>query len=228
MLRVCAFLAALTSCASATHAADLSGEFGGVSDYRYRGLTLSDGRPALQGTLTLEHKSGVYGSLWASSISSPGNGLGAEFAVTAGYAADLVDGFALDVSGSYFLYPGDSASNYVEVTALASLTRGDASAGLGISLVPEQAGTRDELGGHRNSYVFGEAEVAVPRTSATVKLSAGYENGYFDEADRGGKLDWSAGVVLDADPAKVGLAYAGYRTRDRSGGGLIASLSIGL
>ena len=38
-----------------------------VSQYRFRGLALSDEKPALQGTINLNHKSGPYAGLWASS-----------------------------------------------------------------------------------------------------------------------------------------------------------------
>ena len=224
--RSCLFVAMLLT-ASTANAADVSAEAGVVSDYRYRGLSLSGHGPALQGMLSVEHEAGAYGSLWASSINSSGNGLKAELSATAGYAAELAEGFGLDLSASYFLYPDDSGSNYAEFTGIASTVRGDLSAGLGISLVPKQAGPRDEAGKHRNSYVFGDAEFAVPGTNTAFKAGVGYERGYFDEAERGGKLDWSVGVEIEA-AIKAGLSYNGYRTRYGSGGGLVASVSFGL
>lgn len=39
-----------------------------VSDYRYRGVSQSDRRPAIQGTLAVTASNGLYGSIWSSSI----------------------------------------------------------------------------------------------------------------------------------------------------------------
>lgn len=41
-----------------------------VSDYRFRGVSLSDGQPALQGELTVSHASGVYLSAWGPSLAN--------------------------------------------------------------------------------------------------------------------------------------------------------------
>jgi uncharacterized protein (TIGR02001 family) len=41
-----------------------------VSDYIFRGLTQTWGKPALQGSIDYAHSSGAYASLWASSISN--------------------------------------------------------------------------------------------------------------------------------------------------------------
>ena len=45
-----------------------SGYVQGVSDYRFRGYSLSGGDPALQGTINLNHSSGFYAGAWASSL----------------------------------------------------------------------------------------------------------------------------------------------------------------
>ncbi|MET0180564.1 MAG: TorF family putative porin, partial [Novosphingobium sp.] len=45
-----------------------SGYAQGVSDYRFRGYSLSGGDPALQGTINVNHSSGFYVGAWASSL----------------------------------------------------------------------------------------------------------------------------------------------------------------
>ena len=62
----CAILAALIACPAA--AQSVSGEASLVSDYRFRGVSLSGGHPAAQASLTLEHDSGFYGNLWGSTL----------------------------------------------------------------------------------------------------------------------------------------------------------------
>ena len=39
-----------------------------ISDYRFRGISQSNRRAAIQGTATISHKSGFYASVWGSSI----------------------------------------------------------------------------------------------------------------------------------------------------------------
>ncbi len=46
----------------------LSGEVAVVSDYRFRGISLSDEEIALQPSLTLSHESGFYSGVWGSTM----------------------------------------------------------------------------------------------------------------------------------------------------------------
>ncbi len=43
-----------------------------VSDYRFRGTSLSNKDPVFQPSLTLTHKSGLYASVWGSNITDNG------------------------------------------------------------------------------------------------------------------------------------------------------------
>lgn len=54
---------------------DIEAEIGAVTDYRFRGLSLSDRKPALQANLTISHGSGVYGNVFASTIDEYGQDL---------------------------------------------------------------------------------------------------------------------------------------------------------
>lgn len=205
-------------------ATDLSGEAGMVSDYRFRGITLSDGKPAAQASLTLEHASGIYVGAWGSTVKEPKTKLAAELQLFAGYELALTDNLSLDVSANYYAYPSDWESNYVETTAVARVDLGDASAALGWSFVPKQRGTSDETGRHRNGYVFAEASLELPGTPVRFTSSLGYESGYFDEVVEGGKWDWSIGAETNLEDARIALAYVGS---DASGHGdtLVASLN---
>lgn len=199
---------ALVGATNAT-AADLSAEMALVSDYRYRGVSLSNGHPALQATVTVEHDSGLYLELWGSSIDEPRSDPAAEIDLMAGYDVDLAEGLSLDVSGTYYLYPSDSASNYVEAAAILSAAHGQASASLGLSWVPRQAVTRDEAGRHANFYSYGELSYELDNAPLMLCARLGYERGHFDEVDQGGKWDWMLGADLALDKATFGLAYVG-------------------
>jgi len=212
-----AFLVALLPAPAA--AAELSGEAGLVSDYRYRGVSLSRGRPALQAELTVEHESGFYADLWGSTL---GHGEETEVDFTGGFSKDLSDHVSIDLSGTYFVYPQSASENYVEAAALVIATHGQASLGIGFSYAPTQRGT----GHDDNVYLFGTGEYAVPRSKFTLKAGVGYERGAFDEVARGGKWDWTLGCELALKPAKLGLAYVGSNVDGGDRHALVASAFV--
>ena len=183
---------------------------------------MSDGKPAAQASLTLEHASGIYLGAWTSTVEEPETKLAAELQLFAGYELALTDKLSLDVSANYYAYHSDWEFNYVEMTAVARVDLGDASAALGWSFVPKQGGTSDETSRHRNGYVFAEASYELPGTPVRLTSSLGYESGYFDGVVEGGKWDWSIGAETKFEDARIALAYVGS---DTSGHGdtLVAS-----
>ena len=58
--------------ASGTYLMDVAFTLTAVTDYRYRGLSLSNKKPALQAELSVGHHSGLYTRLWGSSIADNG------------------------------------------------------------------------------------------------------------------------------------------------------------
>jgi len=217
----------LVLAASAPAAAmDLSGELGVVSDYRDRGLTLSNGKPAVQGAILLEHASGLYGEVWASTLGSPRGPQDSEWDFSAGYETALWKSVSLDLYATYVVYPKAGDENYLEATAIATAELGGGSAGVGVSFVPRQRGTRDEAGrGRRNTYVFGQAGYDIPKTPLNMTARLGYERGWFDGVERGGKWDWTLGAEAEVHSARLGLAYAGSNADDDRHG-VVASLFL--
>jgi len=185
--------------ASSAAAADLSADVGVVSDYRFRGLSLSRGHPALQGSVTVE-KSGFYGQLWGSTL---GHGSDAEVDLSGGYDAELSGHVDLDLSANLYTYPTTHDASYVETTAVATYSRGPASAKFGVSYVPPQGSTR------ANTYVFTQAGYDVPKSPVSLMATLGYEHGWFDEVEHGGKWDWTVGAEVALKPAKLCLTYVG-------------------
>ncbi|HVF37976.1 MAG TPA: TorF family putative porin [Sphingomicrobium sp.] len=210
---------------NAASAMDLSAEAGIVSDYRFRGISLSDAKPAAQASVTLEHGSGLYFGTWGSTIKEPSAAITAEVQLFAGYELTLTDNLSLDVSANYYAYPSAWDSNYLETTALARLDLGEASTALGWSFTPKQGGTRDETGRHSNNYVFAEASYEVPGTPVKINSSVGFEKGYFDEAAEGGKWDWTVGAEARLDDIRVALTYVGSDAREHQDT-LVASLVV--
>jgi uncharacterized protein (TIGR02001 family) len=109
-------LAALTALPAAAQTAApapdwaFSANLGLFSDYRFRGLSQTNLKPALQGGFDISHSSGLYLGNWNSNVDSAiFNGSNLEMDFYGGYKHSF-DGFGLDVGAIYYYYPG-SGSN---------------------------------------------------------------------------------------------------------------------
>jgi hypothetical protein len=101
-------LLALFAIAGITSAhAQVSGNLGLTSDYRFRGISQSQNGPAVQGGIDYAHSSGLYIGNWNSSVSSQlyTNGAGVENDVYAGYKKDIYKGLTIDVGSYNYFYP---------------------------------------------------------------------------------------------------------------------------
>lgn len=187
----------------------LSGEVALVSDYRFRGLSLSDEKVALQPGLTLSHESGFYVSAWGSNIQETAGGADIELDLLAGYATELPGGVQVDAGVVWYLYPGDSSVDYLEGYGSVSITRGALTPKFGVAYAPSQ----DALGNEDNFYVYTGLEAAIPGTPLTLDATLGYETGAFDAKANGSKLDWQVGVSCATGPATLGVHYIDTDTR---------------
>ena len=89
--------------------AQVSGSVSVVSDYRFRGVSLSDGDPAVQGALVFDHASGLYLGAFASTVRlAADRRTGLQSVGQVGYAMRAGE-FAWDLGASYsgFTEPGD-------------------------------------------------------------------------------------------------------------------------
>jgi uncharacterized protein (TIGR02001 family) len=101
---------------AAAHA-ELSGTVGVVSDYDFRGQSLSAKDPALQGSIDWASESGFYVGAWGSNIDY-GQGVDGDIEIDlyAGYAGETERGLGWDVGLVYYTYPGaDDISDYPEI-----------------------------------------------------------------------------------------------------------------
>jgi uncharacterized protein (TIGR02001 family) len=88
-----------------------TGNIGLYSQYVFRGLTQTNGDPAVQGGFDLGHKSGFYLGTWASNVSwisdfAPGTSASMEWDWYAGYKGSLPADFGYDLGVLYYWYPG--------------------------------------------------------------------------------------------------------------------------
>lgn len=88
-----------------TPAITVAGSMAMLTDYRFRGVSMSNRDPAVQGALNFSHKSGAYLSLWASNADvGAGGNVEADFFV--GYILPITEKSFLDINYADVNYPG--------------------------------------------------------------------------------------------------------------------------
>jgi uncharacterized protein (TIGR02001 family) len=212
----------------------VSGEAGLVSDYRFRGVSLSNREPAAQGGLTITSSTGLYGGVWSSTIAETEGGANLEIDAIAGYSTQLTEKLNVDVKLTYYLYPSDDALNYGEGIVTLSWDAGPVVPKVGVAYAPPQNNFRDEFGVKQdNLYLFTGVDYEIEGTPVTLNAQIGYERGYLDVNDDGGKLDWQLGVSANVLGAKVGLSYIDSNVsvldeqgRNFAGATIVASVGI--
>jgi uncharacterized protein (TIGR02001 family) len=99
-------------------AAQLSGSIAAVSDYRYRGVTLSDGDPAVQGTFVYDAAGGGYAGAFGSTARPPGDSsVGVQLVTFAGFAAPSGASMHWDAGGTYSAFSSGRDYDYGELYA---------------------------------------------------------------------------------------------------------------
>ena len=93
-----------------------------VTDYRFRGISQSRLRPALQGGVDFAHDSGLYVGLWASTIKIlkdiPGGRGEVELDIYGGYKGKINDQFSYDIGALRYQYPRENFPTTVNTTEL--------------------------------------------------------------------------------------------------------------
>lgn len=96
----------------------LEAKAGLFSDYRTRGISQTQNDPALQGSVTLAHSSGLYTGVWSSNVDFGfGSSTRQELDYYAGYFWQINDDVTLDTSYIKYVYPRQGNFNYGEYHA---------------------------------------------------------------------------------------------------------------
>jgi uncharacterized protein (TIGR02001 family) len=185
---------------------DIDVTLAAVTDYRFRGLSLSNKDAAFQPGITVTHDSGLYVGAWASNIANnPGDDV--ELDLFGGFKGG--EALTYDLGVTYYLYPGFSTANYAEVIGKLGTTIGPIQLGGTIAYAPSQDGT----GNNDNVYAGGNASLGIPTTPLKLNASLGIEDGAFGDK----KMDWSLGVTADVAGFTLGASYV---DTNRFAGGL--------
>lgn len=186
---------------------DVSGSVGLVSQYRFRGISLSDEDPAVQGGLTLSHASGFYAGTWLSNLKGFGElgGSNLEVDLYAGYKTEVLNGSTLDVGLLYYAYPGSSGGDFEFFEPYANITStiGPVTVKSGVAFAWSQAA----LGDNSNIYFFVDPAIAIPDSPVTLKAHFGSSVGETALSPTDSYLDWSLGVDVVYKSLTFNVSY---------------------
>ncbi|MBS7806154.1 TorF family putative porin [Variovorax sp. PCZ-1] len=92
----------------------LSFNAGAVTDYRFRGISQTSKKPAIQGGLDFAHKSGFYAGVWGSNVKWIKDFNGAtkgslEIDLYGGYKGEIAKDLGFDVGLIAYQYPGNNS-----------------------------------------------------------------------------------------------------------------------
>lgn len=101
----------------------LAYNIGGTTDYRFRGISQSSFKPAVQGGIDFSHKSGAYAGVWGSNVNWVKDFAGAtegslEVDLYGGYKGELMKGLGFDVGLIGYLYPSNNAKTNANTTEI--------------------------------------------------------------------------------------------------------------
>ncbi|KPP84940.1 conserved hypothetical protein [Erythrobacter sp. HL-111] len=183
-----------------------------ASAYRFRGIDLSGGDPALQGGIDIAHDSGFYAGTFATTIDDDTTGYGGfELDLYAGWSGDVAEGLDANLGVIAYTFPDAPAGDfdYVELYGSLGFTLGPARAVVGGAWDVGRDGLA--FGGVRrdNLYLYTDLSAGVPGTPVTVNAHLGYTDGAVDFAGENVSLDWSLGAdwAIRDTPLVLGVAY---------------------
>jgi uncharacterized protein (TIGR02001 family) len=188
----------------------VSGNVALVSDYRFRGVSLSDGDPAIQGGITVTHDSGFYIGTWASSLGDSTAGVygDMELDVFGGWSGDVSEGLGLDVGLLYYAYPTNPAgvdAEFFEPYVTVTGTLGPVTAKVGANYAWDQSALADD-----SLYLRTDLSAGIPNTPISLNAHLGYTDGAFSFDPDGESFDWSLGATATVlGSLTLGVSYVG-------------------
>ena len=177
--------------------AQIDGSAAAVSDYRFRGVSLSDKKPALQGQIAWTGGSGVFAGMFVSTVrlGSNGNNPGLSLQPFGGYTAPISSTWSWSAGLAGYLFTGEisgGSPHYAEVFA----RLGSENLQFGVYLSNDYAGT-----GAPSAYVSASASRSLTDTVSVVAqvgwLVTGPADPYHSTYNDTQQFDARIGVVFD-------------------------------
>ncbi|MCO1334866.1 TorF family putative porin [Microbulbifer sp. OS29] len=211
LITVAAFALGIVSpSAAAETGPSFSANVGVVSDYKFRGITQTDGGPALQGGVDADLGNGIYLGTWASQVDFDYGSDETDYEQDfyGGYSADINETVSFDVGYIYYAYHGgDRDEDYQEVYG--SLSFSDLTLGLAYS---------DDYWAESGEfyYPYAEYSFALP-AELTLDLHLGLN--LFDEEvflyESDSYFDYSVTVSKEVGGLSLSASFVGTDVSDK-------------
>jgi uncharacterized protein (TIGR02001 family) len=217
----------------------ISGSATVVSDYRFRGISQTDRRFAVQAGVTVTHESGVYAGIWGSSVDkyvAAGSDQEIDFilGLKRSFGATTVDGGVI-----YYYYPGAEQlfpgydSDFYEPYISVAHNFGAVTAKVSAAYAPEQNALSIGSGREDNLYVAGDLSGSIPGLPLTLSAHLGRSFGPSYLTIGKSYTDWNVGAAYTWKALTFGLSYVDtnkdlyspFTGRNISKAGLVASLT---
>jgi len=182
-------IAGLLVASGAASALELSGNVALTSDYIWRGVSQTDGGPAVQGGFDADFGSGLYAGVWASNVDF-GDDTSVEVDVYGGWAGEI-SGVGVDVGYIHYHYPQEG---YQLDELYVGLSYGPASItySYDLGLAEDELGDYTDLGLDLGEYSG---------------VSFSVHAGYYDYADADGVWDYKLAASTSMLGVDWELAY---------------------
>ncbi|MGI8895097.1 MAG: TorF family putative porin [Casimicrobiaceae bacterium] len=182
--------------------AQLSASATAVTDYRFRGISQSDRRPALQASVAFDHPAGFFAGLFASTVDfGAASNPRVEAFVQAGYARRVDADFSWELGAGYYSYYGSgraSDRNYAE--GFVGVTWRTLNAR--VNYAPDYFG-----GGTQSTYVEVNSSHALSeRTALFAHVGVTYLAGSYTPAQSRSRVDTRFGVSVDLQVVSLELS----------------------
>lgn len=192
-----------------------TGNVGFVSNYVFRGISQSQGKPALQGGFDYSHASGLYAGTWASNVNwvrdsgfKTENSL--EWDVYGGYKGSFLDDFSYDVGVLTYYYPG------TRVAGMPDTNSTEVYAGLGWKFITFKYsyaissrlfGWETPKGGKTDGSQYFDLSVNYPIGETGFSVLGHVGRQLIEGRSTASYTDWKLGVTKDLGFGVVGLTY---------------------
>ncbi len=248
MISMAAFAAATASPAFAQDTAPpppvtISGSVAVVSDYKFRGISQTDGNFAVQGGITISHSSGFYIGTWGSSVDDYVTAHG-----TAHQELDLIGGYKITTNGTtfdigavYYVYPGTrlandpTSSDFIEPYLSVSHVLGPVTGKVTVNYAPKQKALALNQTGPKNDnvYLAGDLSASIPNTGISVSGHLGHTWGPSWLSIGKEYTDWNVGASYAYKSLTFGIQYVDTdgdfitpTGKNASKGGVLGSVSV--
>lgn len=222
----------------------ISGSATVVTDYRFRGISQTDKNFAVQAGFSVAHESGLYASVWGSSIDGyVAASSDQEIDLSVGYKTEI-GGFTVDGGVLYYFYPGshlfyDANTDFVEPYLSVAHALGPVTAKVTANYAPKQkalyiGGPGDKAD---NFYAALDLSGAVPGTPLTLSAHLGHNFTKYSYLASGKRYtDWSLGASYSYKNLTFGVSYVdtnfakydltSYSGKDIAKAGVVGSIGV--